>query len=554
MKKLVYLFLTLCLCFTAFAGCNTGDSGETNDNINVTLSNSGEIECTEQGGSLQLNVTVTGATDKSVIFIIDEEQEFVSVSASYMMYIEPNVPDGYAFAVTAVSRENRSKYDRKEFTVKVAGSGSQEPDTPAPPSNPDPAPIDPDDPAPKPEYLANGRIKAPTTNLLDDFSQGISPENWYIADRAWGGAHWNGCKPENVSYTADGIALLKVQGKYSTDLPMTGAVLISRETYGAGRYSVAMKVMPRLGGCNAMWTFYYANEGNTNHEIDIEMPGHRTDPGDPTVDGIGYDSVLNTNWLAESESVSVGTKTATPANDGKWHLYSFEWHTSPTPKIDYYVDGVKTCSATTVIPTIPGYFEIGCWLPYQWCGDPDFDTDYMMVDWVSYEPYEERMDAQPAPPHPGAYATDAEYPEAPVAMPVTDYVSNGTFERDANAWTKTGGATVSTSAAAKFDGSKGLSLPASASASQTITAVYGGFKYDLSAYVKGNAKIEVTFKNRAGTVLSSGTKTFVSSAQEFTKIGGEITAPAGSENMTVKILSESGTAYADNVSVRLKVA
>ena len=552
MRKIFCLFLTLCLCFATFAGCNSGVSGtETNDAITVFLQNEGEITCTENGGSLQLGVTVTGAKDKTVIFIIDEEKEFVSINEDYLLTIEAGVPNGYAFTVTAVSKENKSKYSAKNFTVKLSTSGK--PEDPDQPSKPDPEPIEPDAPAPKPEYLPSGRIKAPTVNLIDDFSQGISPDKWYIANRSWGGDHWNGCKPENVSYTADGIALLKVQGKYSTDLPMTGAVIITHDTYGAGRFSVAAKVMPRLGGCNAMWTFYYANGGNTNHEIDIEMPGHITS-GDNRGGEIGYDRVLNTNWLAENNSVSVGTKTATPANDGKWHLYSFEWHTSPTPRVDYYVDGVKTCSSTEVIPTIKGFFEIGCWLPNSWCGDPDFDTDYMMVDWVAYDPYDEPNTPQPAPAHPGAYATPAQHPQAPVAMPQTDYISNGTFERDADAWAKTGSANITT--AAKYEGAKGLSLTGSSEASQTITAVYGGFKYDLSAFAKvksGSAKIEVTFKNRAGTILSAGTKTFNLSLAEFAKVGGEVVAPAGSENMTVKIVSTSGTIYVDNVSLRLKV-
>ena len=72
MRKIFCLFLTLCLCFATFAGCNSGVSGtETNDAITVFLQNEGEITCTENGGSLQLGVTVTGAKDKTVILIND---------------------------------------------------------------------------------------------------------------------------------------------------------------------------------------------------------------------------------------------------------------------------------------------------------------------------------------------------------------------------------------------------------------------------------------------------------------------------------------------------
>ena len=38
----------------------------------------------------------------------------------------------------------------------------------------------------------------------------------------------------------------------------------------------------------------------------------------------------------------------------------------------------------------------------------------------------------------------------------------------------------------------------------------------------------------------------------FAEVGGEIAAPVGSDYMIVRIVSESGAAYADDVSVRLK--
>ena len=310
-----------------------------------------------------------------------------------------------------------------------------------------------------------------------------------------------------------------------------------------------MKVMPRLGACNAVWTYYYGRGGQDNHEIDIELPGHKTPGGGE----IGYDRVLNTNWLSETNSASQGIVTESPANDGKWHLYRFDWHTSPSPRIDYYVDGVLTHTATDLVPSIKGLFWIGCWLPNSWCGVPDFEVDYMMVDWFSYVPFGQPTVEPDVTPRPASYEGNAaKYPKTPVDMPVTDYISNGTFEGDAAAWQTSGGARIVTEE--KYRGQTSLSLPGGASASQTITAVYGGFRYDLSAFMKtsGAARLEVRFYNRGGAEIPAGTKTFNVGSNAFAEVGGEIAAPVGSDYMIVRIVSESGAAYADDVSVRLK--
>ncbi|MBP5307849.1 MAG: glycoside hydrolase family 16 protein, partial [Clostridia bacterium] len=391
-----------------------------------------------------------------------------------------------------------------------------------------------------PVYLEGGRIKAPDKYLVDDFSRGVDAERWYISTQTWGGlADYQGCKTENVSYTADGILLLKAQGRFSTDVPLSGSAVITRETYGAGSYSVAMKVMPRLGACNALWTYYYGRGGRDNHEIDIELPGHRTPGGGE----IGYDRVLNTNWIAESSYTSSGNFTASPANDGKWHLYRFDWHTYPTPRVDYYVDGVLTHSETRNVPSIKGLFWMGVWLPNAWCGQPDFEVDYMMVDWFSFVPF--NQPTEDSWPVPGGYEADvSKYPSAPVSMPVTDYISNGTFEGNAQAWNISGG----NIGGGAYAGANALSLSGGATASQTITAVYAGFEYDLSVYALGGGSVDVNFYARNGNLISTQTLSVNSSV--YTAFTKKITAPQGSDRMTVTLKAGDSVKY-DNVSLKL---
>lgn len=234
-----------------------------------------------------------------------------------------------------------------------------------------------------PELTENG--------FLDDFSGGIAMDSWNISLRKWGSLEeYQGSLAENISYTDDGILMLRAQGSHSAGTPYSGACLVSRQTCGAGSYSICMKPASVLGVCNAMWTFHYEDAGVINHEIDIELPGHITDKTEGTIGSdIGYHRLLTTNWLSLRNKTSVGTKLDTPANDGNWHVYRFDWHTEPEPYIEFYVDGNLVSTSKTNVPTKKGLLWFGIWLPKDWCGSPDFDTDYMMVDWISYQPFDE---------------------------------------------------------------------------------------------------------------------------------------------------------------------
>ena len=92
--------------------------------------------------------------------------------------------------------------------------------------------------------------------FFDDFSNGVKKENWYIADQAWGGSN-GGVVPENVSYTDDGVLLLRGNGGYYQqneikgvgdvkDGRYTGAALISNFLVGPGRFSLDYMIDRRI--------------------------------------------------------------------------------------------------------------------------------------------------------------------------------------------------------------------------------------------------------------------------------------------------------------------
>lgn len=184
------------------------------------------------------------------------------------------------------------------------------------------------------------RIPQPEDYLLDGFDfgkGGFTESEFYICNTRWGYNN-NGVKGENVGFTVDGIAVLKAYGDL-TDNPnykRSGACLLSRQYLGPGLIEVAMKVMPRLGGCTAIWPFYNGTNEETGEyqyqEMDIEIPA-----GADAENAATFEKVMNTNYASDWREDAGGavrstkTETLTPANDGAWHKYSIRWETSPHP-------------------------------------------------------------------------------------------------------------------------------------------------------------------------------------------------------------------------------
>ncbi|PRP85589.1 putative glycosyl hydrolase [Planoprotostelium fungivorum] len=226
------------------------------------------------------------------------------------------------------------------------------------------------------------------------------------------------------------------------------------------------------GVCNAFWTFSYQSfpQGDPqwkdtpeshggdyvkNHEIDIEIPGGRK---------ISFNYSLLTYWQGVNgdsrgkkpyglyqgqqhgydEFISIQKdngkdlrRSSLTGPDGRtgWHVFRFEWHTvNGTRHIRYVFDGVEVHDSknddklkgplgtgTTgdfYVPFVGSRFWLGVWFPYSfqnhWTGEPEFDVDAMLVDYVKIEPYNEAGDV--VPHETGAergWAATSEYPKRP---------------------------------------------------------------------------------------------------------------------------------------------
>ena len=346
--------------------------------------------------------------------------------------------------------------------------------------------------------------------IFDDFTDGVDYDTWLISEDCWG-SNKGGITVKNLFYTDEGTLLLRANGNYYSgdevqgygsvkDGRCTGAALVSKFVTGPGRYQVKMKPFPRLGACTAFWTYSnrpVSGADNDNHEIDIELPGGMTS-------GHSFEKLMNTNYITEPlndhADYIVSERTNNQVvflNDGEFHTFGFDWYTNPEVII-YYIDDIVTCVSTTFIPYLLSRLWLGVWISTSdgFMGAPDFETDFMEVDWVNYIPFD---DTQPFTPWDvdivSKSAPRNKYPTSPSSKPVVNQVSNGDFEyfvrknkQEDYGWIfdKVDDDELPVSELCYLDqhngkdGTCGATIRRGGYLSTTIDAAYSGFKYDLS--------------------------------------------------------------------------
>ncbi|CDE16610.1 o-glycosyl hydrolase family 16 [Clostridium sp. CAG:288] len=437
----------------------------------------------------------------------------------------------------------------------------------------------------KPQVLAVGGnielldgIKLDYKNaFFDDFTNGVSKDNWYIGKQAWGGSN-GGVIPENINYTDDGVLVITGNGSYYDagdvkgvgdvkDGRYTGGALISKFLTQSGRYEIKMKVLPRQGACTAFWTFAYNLDTLENHEIDIELPGGNRSGT------VTFENVLNTNYITEQMNISFDTnltKTISDVsnevylNDGEWHVYGFDWYTNPE-QIVYYVDGKITAISNAFVPSMQSRLWVGAWFPIAsaFVGSPEFETDNMYVDYVKYIPFEDQPYKEFTPITNGV-ALDNEYPTQPISTPTINKVANSTFEKSNLNGSKVGGWTATKRITEEkdlseviqvvdnegYDDSRALKVSDGGIAYQMIDSVYHNFKHDFSVYAKGKGKITIRYYSITENVYMNPQTIEVDSDELKEYRLTDLVAPATTQRIRINIETTTGNSITvDNVSL-----
>ena len=117
----------------------------------------------------------------------------------------------------------------------------------------------------------------------------------------------------------------------------------------------------------AFWTFYYADNGNVNNEIDFEL--------------FGDNDIIYSAWTSETDSTNLRRKTDFTIHDNDYHTYRFDWYAGD--RVEFYIDGELVATITENVPTEPMKVWIGAWCP-TWSGEPTAGDFTMTVKSFKY--------------------------------------------------------------------------------------------------------------------------------------------------------------------------
>lgn len=222
-----------------------------------------------------------------------------------------------------------------------------------------------------------------SNSFYDTFDDNkIDNTKWEILNRKWS-INNGGVVPENIS-EANGYLKVEAHGNFYSGTvkghdqnTKVGGVIKTKSKMGPGTFEVRAKICPQMGALTTFWTFEYGTDGaNGYSEIDFETPGD-----------LSLNKIICTNWI--SETIMDSKVIPVTQNDGNFHTYKFEWYPASVtnkPYVKYYFDNELIATSTTKVPNYDAAFNVGVWFPNNWAGTPDFDTDYMYVDWVKITP------------------------------------------------------------------------------------------------------------------------------------------------------------------------
>lgn len=404
--------------------------------------------------------------------------------------------------------------------------------------------------------------------VFDDFTNGVDYDKWIIGNGFWGQGN-GGVIGDNVFYTEEGELLLRGNGLFYSkeevkgvgvlkDGRNTGAALISKFLTGPGRYQVRMKPMGRQGACTAFWTFSnqpVEGQENDNHEIDIELPGGKSQGV------ISFKNVLNTNYITEkhnqSQDISVKDIGAgvINLNDGEYHTFGFDWYTNPG-YIVYSIDGKVTAVSERFIPSLQTRIWLGAWFPNNagFVGQSLFETDYLLVDWVQYIPFDETQPYTPFVPSVSVSEYPRElYPSKPIVIPETNLVANGDFEYirkkeeihdygwnylKLNTELKEASEVCYPQTGIGYQDSCGVSVNHGGYLTSDIDSVYEGYKYNIKFDVKTNgddSTFIASFFDATGGLIEE--KVTNISVGDWRQCSIDVNAPTNSYSMKLEIFN-----------------
>ena len=182
--------------------------------------------------------------------------------------------------------------------------------------------------------------------------------NFEAVSRVWGTDGNNGVDENNVTLNTNNVTFT------AYGATRTGAALESKDYYDQGRFEFVASTNAKSGVCMAFWTFFYANNGEVNNEIDFEL--------------FEQNSIIYSSYTSEDidKQTHVYDNVDFDISADKIHTYRFDWYKGE--KVEFYIDEILVCTINENVPTTPMKVWIGAWCP-SWAGNPTDEVSTMTV-------------------------------------------------------------------------------------------------------------------------------------------------------------------------------
>lgn len=256
-----------------------------------------------------------------------------------------------------------------------------------------------------------------------DFSNGLQDDEFLILLQKKSTESNVKITQDVVNGVAKNVVQLTARSSDGTEVDST-AIIQSAQLFNSGKYEVVAAFPNVMGLVSTFWSFHYevhkestdpqfvpplAVNGQTlvNHEIDMEIPASCPSmcPGGGCP---GQFDTINLNTYRYTNADGMGAAYAnmcvrapfgTQFADGKYHKYTFEWHTgddttSCKPHVNFYFDEQYIGTVNVFVPTRGSRITIGIWGGNSnWVGLPEWSEAYAYVSSVSFTPFSEKRDA-----------------------------------------------------------------------------------------------------------------------------------------------------------------
>jgi hypothetical protein len=207
----------------------------------------------------------------------------------------------------------------------------------------------------------------------------LDPQRWLVADGAvtFAGSRARGnFAHENVQVTG-GSLRLRVRGDlYQGELPKRSAAAVAtRDLFASATYQVQGMLVGPPAVEVAIW---FVRDDDSQGAIDLTTPG---------LDGAGR-SYGRVHMRTRDASSSNDTQFALAQSfeDGASHILRFDWYTTATPSVSFWIDDeIRWKSPRALPPMAAGRLWIVAWLADD--AAADFDTAEIRIDSAFVTPF-----------------------------------------------------------------------------------------------------------------------------------------------------------------------